>query len=147
MIPSVLIIEDERILSRAMCDYLTRHSYEPVVALCRYHWPGNVRELANVLERVVLLHEGDQIHGSDLGLAQAPAGAGAVDVGASGVRVDFSRGGVRLADVERALIIEALKAAGNNRRRAAQLLDISFETLRYRLEKYGIEPGEQNRLD
>ncbi len=109
--------------------------------LRHYSWPGNVRELANVLERVVLLHEGDEIHGGDLGLSQRAAGAGAVDAGAAGIRVDFSQGGVSLAEVERTMIIEALKTARNNRRRAAELLDISPETLRYRLEKYGIEPG------
>jgi two-component system response regulator AtoC len=113
--------------------------------LLQYSWPGNVRELANVLERVVLLHEGDEIHGSDLGLSQASTGTGAVEVEASGVRVDFSRGGVSLAQIERTLILEALKAARNNRRRAAELLDISPETLRYRLEKHGIEPGEAGR--
>ena len=110
--------------------------------LLQYSWPGNVRELANVLERVVLLHEGEEIHGDDLGLSRAPGGAGDLKVGADGVSVDFSKGGVSLAQVERTMIIEALKIARNNRRRAAELLDISLETLRYRLEKYGIEPGE-----
>jgi DNA-binding NtrC family response regulator len=43
------------------------------------------------------------------------------------------------------MIIEALKTARNNRRQAAELLDISPETLRYRLEKHGIEPGEAGR--
>jgi DNA-binding NtrC family response regulator len=113
--------------------------------LLQYSWPGNVRELANVLERVVLLHEGDEIHGGDLGLSRAAAGAGAVDVGAGKIRVDFSHGKVSLAAVERAMIIEALKTARNNRRQAAELLDISPETLRYRLEKHGIEPGEAGR--
>ena len=113
--------------------------------LLQYSWPGNVRELANVLERVVLLHEGDEIHGGDLGLSPAAAGAGAVEIGAGGIRVDFSQGRVSLADVERTMIIEALKTARNNRRRAAELLDISPETLRYRLEKHGIEPGEAGR--
>jgi two-component system response regulator AtoC len=115
--------------------------------LLRHSWPGNVRELANVLERVVLLHEGDEIHAGDLGLSRAAGGGGAVEVGASGVRVDFSRGGVSLARVERTLIIEALAAARNNRRRAAELLDISLETLRYRLEKHGIESGDASRDD
>jgi DNA-binding NtrC family response regulator len=68
-------------------------------------------------------------------------------VAGSAVRVDFSRGGVSLAEIERILIVEALRAAGGNRRRAAELLDISLETLRYRLEKYGIEtePGRPSR--
>jgi two-component system response regulator AtoC len=105
--------------------------------LLAYAWPGNVRELANVLECVVLLHEGEEIRAEDLGLpSPAPAGA-PVSVNAEGVTVDFSRGGVSLALLERTLIAEALKAAGGNRRQAADLLGISVETLRYRIEKHG----------
>jgi DNA-binding NtrC family response regulator len=139
-------------LARHYLDRAVRQHHRPKrfhpdaeAELLRYSWPGNVRELANVLERIVLLHEGDEIHAGDLGLSRAATGAGAVEVEASGIRVDFSRGGVSLAQVERTLILEALKAARNNRRRAAELLDISAETLRYRLEKHGIESGEAGR--
>ncbi len=109
--------------------------------LLQYPWPGNVRELANVLERAVLLEEGEEIRAESLGLQGAPARRGAVEVGGGGLRVDFSQGGVSLAQLERTLIAEALKVAGGNRRRAAELLDISLETLRYRIEKYGLTPG------
>jgi len=139
-------------LARHYLDRAVRQHHRPKrfypdaeAELLRYSWPGNVRELANVLERVVLLHEGDEIRAGDLGLSRAALGAGAVEVEGSGIRVDFSRGGVSLAQVERTLILEALKAARNNRRRAAELLDISAETLRYRLEKHGIEAGEAGR--
>ena len=139
-------------LARHYLDRAVRQHHRPKrfhpdaeAELLRYSWPGNVRELANVLERIVLLHEGDEIHAGDLGLSRTATGAGAVEVEASGIRVDFSRGGVSLAQVERTLILEALKAARNNRRRAAELLDISAETLRYRLEKHGIESGEAGR--
>ncbi|HLE42571.1 MAG TPA: sigma-54 dependent transcriptional regulator [Methylomirabilota bacterium] len=109
--------------------------------LSTYAWPGNVRELANVVERAVLLHEGGEIGGDDLGLKSSPPRASGAEVDSGGVRVDFSRGGVSLAHLERTLIVEALKAAGGNRRRAAELLDISLETLRYRIEKYGLAAG------
>ena len=109
--------------------------------LLEYSWPGNVRELANVLERVVLLYEGEEVRANDLGLAGAPAGGAGVKVGGPEIRVDFSRGSVSLAQIERMLIIEALRTAGGNRRRAAEMLEISFETLRYRLEKHGIDAG------
>jgi DNA-binding NtrC family response regulator len=105
--------------------------------LLAYPWPGNVRELANVLERAVLLHEGAVIHGDDLGLRPAERPSG-IEVAAGAVRVDFSRGGTSLAEVERTLIVEALRAAAGSRRRAAALLDITPETLRYRIEKYGL---------
>jgi DNA-binding NtrC family response regulator len=106
--------------------------------LLAYAWPGNVRELGNVIERAVLLQEGEDIGPDDLGLpAPAPVEAPVV-VGPGGVTVDFSGGGVSLGRLERALIEEALKAAAGNRRRAAELLDISVETLRYRIEKHGL---------
>jgi two-component system, NtrC family, response regulator AtoC len=107
--------------------------------LLQYAWPGNVRELANLLERLVLLHEGEEVRADDLGLDAPAHPVGPVDVDTSGIRVDFSRGGVSLAGIERALIEEALSFTKNNRRRAAELLDISLETLRYRLEKYKID--------
>ncbi|MFQ5883229.1 MAG: sigma-54-dependent transcriptional regulator [Candidatus Methylomirabilales bacterium] len=109
--------------------------------LLGYPWPGNVRELANVLERIVLLHEGEEIRGDDLGLKGVPGRGGTVEVERGGVRVDFSKGGVSFAEIERTLIVEALKEAGGRRRRAAELLDISLETLRYRLEKHGLAPS------
>ena len=65
---------------------------------------------------------------------------GAVTVGGGkGVRLDFSAGGIVLDDVERTLIVEALGATHWNRARAAQLLGISAETLRYRMEKHQLK--------
>jgi two-component system response regulator AtoC len=128
-------------LDRAARQYQRPKRFHPdaLPSLLGYPWPGNVRELANLLERVVLLHEGDEIHGNELGLSGVARPGHVVDVDASAVRVDFSHGGVSLTQIEKSLIVEALKVTGNNRRRAAELLDISLETLRYRLEKYGIE--------
>ncbi len=111
--------------------------------LREYPWPGNVRELANVIERAVLLAERDEIRADDLGLVPAARPAAPVEVSAGGVAVDFSRGGISLAGLERSLIAEALRAAGGSRRRAAELLDISLETLRYRMEKYGLAGGAE----
>ncbi|MFQ5519775.1 MAG: sigma-54-dependent transcriptional regulator [Candidatus Methylomirabilia bacterium] len=130
-------------LAQATRQYRRPKSLHPEAEarLLSYPWPGNVRELANVLERVVLLHEGEEIHGEDLGLEVAAPAGGAVVVDSSALRVDFSRGGVSLTQLERTVIAEALKVAGGNRRRAARLLHISLETLRYRAEKYGLVPG------
>jgi DNA-binding NtrC family response regulator len=107
-------------------------------ALLAYGWPGNVRELANVVERAVLLQEGDVITAGDLALTRATRPEGTVQIAAGGVSIDLSGGGVSLGRLERALIVEALKVAGGNRRRAAELLDISVETLRYRIEKHAV---------
>jgi DNA-binding NtrC family response regulator len=108
-----------------------------------YGWPGNVREVANVIERAVLLHEGDDIGPDALGLPAFARGGTAVEVGGGGgVKVDFSQGGLSLSELERTLIVEALRTTGGNRRRAALLLGISGETLRYRMEKYALGAGD-----
>jgi DNA-binding NtrC family response regulator len=104
-----------------------------------------VREVANVIERAVLLHEGEEIGAGVLGLPALTRGGAPVEVGGGGgVKVDFSRGGLSLSELERTLIVEALKATGGNRRRAAQLLGISVETLRYRMEKHALTSVEHD---
>jgi DNA-binding NtrC family response regulator len=112
---------------------------EAEAALSRYAWPGNVRELAHLMERAALLSRGSRIGAEELDLPTVrTSGAVTVEAG-KGVRVDFSAGGIVLDDVERALIVEALGAAQWNRTRAAQLLGISAETLRYRMEKHQLK--------
>ena len=114
-------------------------------SLRAYAWPGNVREVANVIERAVLLHEGEEIGAAVLGLSSFAPGGAPVEVGAGGgVKVDFSQGGLSLSELERTLIVEALKASGGNRRRAAELLGISVETLRYRMEKHALTSAEHD---
>ena len=132
-------------LARAARQYARPKRLHPEAEarLLGYAWPGNVRELANLLERVVLLHDGEEIRGDDLGLPRGAAVHAAVSIERRGITVDLSSGGVSLAEIERTLIAEAMRAASGNRRRAAELLDISLETLRYRLEKYGIGASRQ----
>jgi DNA-binding NtrC family response regulator len=109
-------------------------------ALLAYPWPGNVRELAHMMERAVLLHAGDVVTVEQLGLPARKRSAPVV-VGSEGVvAVDFSSTSIVLEDVERALITEGLRAAGWNRARASELLGLSRETLRYRIEKYRLRP-------
>jgi DNA-binding NtrC family response regulator len=112
-------------------------------ALLAYAWPGNVRELAHMMERALLLHGGTTIAVEHLGIAPRKTGTPAVTIGSDGqVTVDFSTTSIVLPDVERSLITQALDAAGWNRARAAQLLGISKETLRYRIEKFALEPPD-----
>jgi DNA-binding NtrC family response regulator len=107
-------------------------------ALCAYHWPGNVRELCHRLESAVLLGgevlEADLLPGPSRGAVLAEAEGEAAMISA-----DFSRGPVPLESVERELIVRAMVAAHNNVSGAAKLLSISRDTLRYRLEKYGLQ--------
>jgi DNA-binding NtrC family response regulator len=100
-------------------------------ALSDYDWPGNVRELESVIERALLLAEGDEILPSDL-----PA---AVRAGLSLPRgpltLDIPESGIDLEAVERSLVLKALEKAAGNVSRAARLLGLTRRTMQYRLEK------------
>ena len=64
-----------------------------------------------------------------------------------GVVVDFSSGGIILDEVERSLLVQALQSSDWNRTRAAQLLGISRDTLRYRMEKHELHPPAKPTSD
>lgn len=93
--------------------------------LRRYRWPGNIRELQNVIERAVILGQGqlqvEQLPVSLMDPEGAAAGSGSL-----------------LDDVERKAILEALDSSGHNRRKTAEKLGISKRTLQYRLKRYGL---------
>jgi transcriptional regulator with PAS, ATPase and Fis domain len=99
-------------------------------ALVRYSWPGNVRELESVVERTLLLADGDVIGLEDLPAAVRMRG----DI-ARGVPVDIPDEGLDIEALERRLIRRALEKAEGNVTRAARLLGLSRRTLQYRLEK------------
>lgn len=115
-------------------------SPEAEALLLTYPWPGNVRELAHMMERAVLLHGGPVVKVEDLSLSGGKPQVPVVVEPRGRVRVDFSSGGIVLDEVERQLILEALEASEWNRGRAAELLGISKETLRYRIEKFNLSP-------
>ena len=134
-------------LGRALLDDACRRygvplrtlSPEAEAALAQYTWPGNVRELGNTMERVVLFSDNEIVRAEDLGLSITPSAAGRVAVTASGdVQIEFPDNGLSLDAVERALIVRALEKAAGNQSSAARLLGISRDTLRYRLEKFGL---------
>jgi DNA-binding NtrC family response regulator len=116
----------------------TRWSPSSRDLLVAYPWPGNVRELVNVVERAALLHAGGVLGPETLGLG--PASGTPVSVTPDGVSVDFSRGAIELEEVERTLIERALRHARWNRAQAAELLGLTKETLRYRIEKFRLAP-------
>jgi DNA-binding NtrC family response regulator len=101
--------------------------------LLNHRWPGNVRELENVIERLVLLSRTDEVTLADLPerLRQAmPREENQKTAAPAGATV--------LRDVERDLIIQALRQCDWNKSKAARHLDISRKTLLYRMAKYGI---------
>ena len=100
-----------------------------------YDWPGNVRELKNVIERAMILGEGDTLLMEHLPMeivGQASKQGGVIE----GIRIPQE--GISLEKVEEALVRQALKMTNGNQTRAAKLLDISRDALRYRMQKFGI---------
>jgi DNA-binding NtrC family response regulator len=125
----------------------------------RYSWPGNVRELRNVIERVMILEDSDLITSDWLprglvrdehpisppvvGVSQAP------EVAAPSFQLPFTQSfqlpeeGIDLEQVELSLVRQAMERSGGNQTRAAELLGVSRDQLRYRLKKIGESQPEQ----
>ncbi len=140
------IPEDIPLIVQQVVERLARQSGNPpptiaeeaMLALRRYDFPGNVRELENILERALALCSDNTILESDLYLTQAtPKDRVAPLDGALGTR------GLPLHDfldqVEREAITKALEATRFNKTAAAKLLGITFRSLRYRLDRLGID--------
>ncbi len=110
-------------------------SEDALKTLMAYDWPGNVRELESVIERALLLGEGDVVVPADLP-ASVRSGAGAAK---RATDIEIPDAGIDLEAVERSLIVKAIEKAGGNVTRAARLLGLSRRTLQYRLEKMEME--------
>jgi two-component system, response regulator FlrC len=112
-------------------------SPEAMGMLQSHIWPGNVRELENVMERAVIVAEGAMIQAQDLQIQALEAPS--VDRAGGLVAAEPSRSwapGTTLSDVERNVIIEALKHHSGNRTHTARSLGISIRTLRNKLAEY-----------
>jgi two-component system response regulator PilR (NtrC family) len=129
-------VEDIPVLARHLLDKLGGRDValdrDAEQALRGYAFPGNVRELENTLERALALCDDRCITAADLNLAPAaPATTG--EPGSKYPLQDY------LDQVERTAIREALEQARYNKTAAARLLGVTFRSLRYRLERLGIE--------
>ncbi|HZX32766.1 MAG TPA: sigma-54 dependent transcriptional regulator [Rhodocyclaceae bacterium] len=109
-----------------------RLSADALKALERYPFPGNVRELENILERATALCSGEVIEADDLQLAPEEMAGESVGRGSETLDDYLNR-------LEKQAILEALQKTGQNRTAAARLLGVTFRSLRYRLERLGIE--------
>jgi two-component system response regulator PilR (NtrC family) len=107
-------------------------------ALRIYRWPGNVRELQNTMERAVALCRNGEILLEDL-----PPNLRDFAAKPQSPKANLSENGFDLegyiADIEVDLIEQALKMAKYSQKRAAELLGLTTRSLRYRLQKYGLE--------
>ena len=103
-----------------------------------YAWPGNVRELRNVIERALILEDGDLVTTEYLPRDLTGRVESNVPRGADGGAAHpftLPREGIALEDVESSLVRQAVEQSGGNQTRAAELLRISRDQLRYRLKK------------
>jgi DNA-binding NtrC family response regulator len=99
-----------------------------------YSWPGNVRQLESAIERAILLCEGNEIEVEDLPVEIRQEGTSA-----AAFNFKLPPEGISFDEVERSLITQAMEQTNWNITRAAKLLGLSFRTLQYRLEKFGIK--------
>ena len=97
-----------------------------------YPWPGNVRELRNAVERAMLLTEDQELTIDHFPILEKRTG----DLSES---VELPANGIDLDQLERSLVVQALQRSGWNQTRAATLLGLNRDQIRYRIEKFKLE--------
>ena len=101
--------------------------------LLKYNWPGNVRQLESVIERTVLLTEGNTITKDDL-----PLELRVTPIEINKYEFDLPEAGINFYELEKEILVQAMKKSDGVIAKAANLLGMSYRTLQYRLEKFGI---------
>ena len=124
-----------RALGRTVPATLTE---EALQLLKEYPWPGNIRELRNVIERAVLIAEGERIQAADLSIQGHRKVAASSLEGAANDTDERARLIHELSEVERRRIVDALTRCAGNQTMAAELLGISRRTLVTRLHAYDL---------
>ena len=99
--------------------------------LKQHGWPGNIRELRNAVERAMLLVEGDELRPEHF-----PLGGQSTSLTEA---VELPAGGISLEELERSLVTQALQRSAWNQTKAATLLGLNRDQIRYRIEKFGLE--------
>jgi two-component system response regulator PilR (NtrC family) len=111
-------------------------------ALLEYDYPGNVRELQNIIERAVALESGEELSERNVISyldRHSPIKKGWFDLELPSEGIDLER---VVEEVERTLLLKALERTKGIKKKAAELLGINFRSMRYRLEKYGLNGGD-----
>jgi two-component system NtrC family response regulator/two-component system response regulator HydG len=104
-------------------------------ALLSHDWPGNVRELENVIERAVVLCNGDELTAEDLPPAlRGPRATASVGQASAGTSPFVP--GMKMYDIEREAILKTLETCGGSTSRTAEILGISVRKIQYRLKEY-----------
>jgi two-component system response regulator PilR (NtrC family) len=119
---------------------IVRINEESLRLLCSYEWPGNVRQLENTIERAVALEAKDELH-VDLPSERPKARAAAASGGGNGMPaiphdgIDMER---YVADLEKNMLLNALKQSNGVQTKAADLLKLSYRSFRHLMKKYDI---------
>lgn len=108
---------------------------EASAKLLSYSWPGNIRELRNAIERAMIFTESDKIDSDVLQLGTLTLSDGREQ---SPTSFNIPPEGISFVDLEKNILQQALDLSNGNQSRAAQLLQLSRDTFRYRLEKYDL---------
>src|SRR3989442_1370543 len=108
-----------------------RFSAGAMERLMQYDWPGNIRELRNLIERLLILHEGDEVHAGGL-----PAELGSAPRVSAAEVVDTAL--VSLQEMERRHVERVLQATAWNKAQAARLLDVDIKTLNKKIRDFGM---------
>jgi len=111
---------------------ITGVSVGALKALQAYPWPGNVRELRNAVERAMLLTESSELTESQFAMLSAAEGELSAGMG-------LPAGGINLEELEHSLVVQALERSGWNQTKAATLLGLNRDQIRYRIEKFKLE--------
>ena len=113
-------------------------SDEAKKALMDYHWPGNIRQLEFILERAVLMCEGNTIAVGDIrSELRLPSDKGSLDF-------ELPDEGINFEELEKKLIKKAMFKSNNVAAKAARMLGMTYKTFWYRLEKFGIQDISSN---
>lgn len=127
---------------------ITTISAEAMDLLKKYDYPGNVRELENMIERTVALESGSTILPESLPpFVNTPTGrkmASSHEIQITDEGIDLDK---VMGHIEKELLVKAIHAAGGVKKRAARLLGITFRSMRYRFEKYGLGTIGDDELD
>ncbi|MBM4320517.1 MAG: sigma-54-dependent Fis family transcriptional regulator [Deltaproteobacteria bacterium] len=122
-------------------------SSRALAALCSYGFPGNVRELENIVERAVALSTGGSL---DLELLPAAVTSACSPAGLPLQALEIPEEGIDLerivGELERDLLVKALRKTRGVRKDAAELLGITFRSIRYRLDKFGLDDEAVERI-
>jgi len=135
--------EDVPMLAQHFLEHFNREFHKRTTGIERaaldrlmaHDWPGNIRELRNVIERIMILEDKPRIELADL----PPSIVGSLDGRPDpSARREPTQGRLSLEELERQAIVQALEESSHNQVRAAKLLGISRDTLRYRMKKFGL---------